>query len=99
MMGIVHVGSPLSTIADVLLQNISLRNVRLDTLSQKKKDWICRLLYKGKCFYLSLEENRLFFHIGYLAVKCLERNIEMNFDANQNILCHPEVELLFLLST
>lgn len=48
MMGIVHSGSPLSTIAEVLLLNISLRNERLDSLSVSKKEWIGRLLYKGK---------------------------------------------------
>ena len=47
MMDVVHLGSPLSTIADVILQNVSLRNERLDSLSQTKKDWISRLLYAG----------------------------------------------------
>ena len=47
MMEIVHTGSPLSTIAEVTLRNIGLRNDRLDALPQTKKDWICRLLYTG----------------------------------------------------
>ena len=47
MMDVVHLGSPLSTIADVILQNVSLRNERLDSLPQTKKDWISRLLYAG----------------------------------------------------
>ena len=46
-MDVVHLGSPLSTIADVILQNVSLRNERLDSLPQTKKDWISRLLYAG----------------------------------------------------
>ena len=48
MMEIVHTGSPLSTIAEVLMQNISLRNERLDALPSSRKDWLCRLLYTGK---------------------------------------------------
>ena len=48
MMEIVHTGSPLSTIAEVLMQNIGLRNERLDALPSSRKDWLCRLLYTGK---------------------------------------------------
>ena len=48
MMEIVHTGSPLSTIAEVLMQNICLRNERLDALPASRKDWLCRLLYTGK---------------------------------------------------
>ena len=48
MLDIVHTGSPLSTIAEVLVENISLRNERLDALPRTKKDWICRLLYTGR---------------------------------------------------
>ena len=48
MMEIVHTGSPLSTIAEVLMQNICLRNERLEALPSSRKDWLCRLLYTGK---------------------------------------------------
>ena len=48
MMEILHTGSPLSTIAEVLVENVALRNERLDGLSEAKKEWVCRLLYTGK---------------------------------------------------
>ena len=47
MLGMVHAGSPLSTIADILIADISLRNDRLANLPASKKEWIGRLLYNG----------------------------------------------------
>ena len=38
MMEIVHTGSPLSTVAEVIVGNIGLWNERLDSLGQTKKE-------------------------------------------------------------
>ena len=75
MMEIVHTGSPLSTIAEVLVQNIGLRNARLDALPQSKKDWICRLLYTGMIHYLKSTKLN-WYNAGFLAVECLDANSE-----------------------
>ena len=77
MMEIVHTGSPLSTIAEVLVQNIGLRNARLDALPQSKKDWICRLLYTGMIHYLK-STNLNWYNAGFLAVECLDANSEVD---------------------
>ena len=47
MMEFVHIGTPLSSIAEVLVENIGHRNFSLDKLSTAGKEWLQRLLYTG----------------------------------------------------
>ena len=48
MRRLVHEGTPLHTIGFAVLRDICLRIEALDTLTESKKEWICRLLKIGK---------------------------------------------------
>ena len=52
MRSLVHLGSPLSTVATTLLENIGFRNDVLFQLERTRKDWICRLITAGNILKL-----------------------------------------------
>ena len=47
MRSLVQTGSPLSTVAETLIENISYRNSALFGLQRSQKEWLCRLLTAG----------------------------------------------------
>ena len=49
---LVHQGTPLATVAETLIENISYRNTELFALQRTQKEWLCRLLTAG---YLAME--------------------------------------------
>ena len=54
---LVHSGSPLSTVAETLVNDIGFRNEHLHSLKRTQKDWICRLLTAGNSSQIKGDEN------------------------------------------
>ena len=77
MRSFVHTGTPLSTVAETLVQNIGYRNSSLFCLSKSKKENICRMITYGTIvlrfhFNKSIKSKCL----AYLAIECLDQNEE-----------------------
>ena len=53
MRRLIHDGSSLSTVANSLLYDISLRSEALSNLDKPKKEWISRLVTTGNIFFKS----------------------------------------------
>ena len=75
---LVHEGTPLDTVATAALGDISMRSDDVYNLSERKKEWICRLLKIGIRLKIALFKFVSYFLTGYLALEALEEDDEMS---------------------